>query len=357
MGLYKRGQTWWMNYTAEGKQRFESTKTSNKRVAQKILDSRKAEIVEGYFRLPGSNAPRLEAFSRNFLASVPHPNTKKRYKSSILNLVAHFGDIPISAITAERIEQFKTARLVAKARAATVNRDLAVLRRMLKLAAKRRVVAAHVFREIEMLEECKGRRLPHILTFDEEKMLLAAAPDHIHVLVTLILETGLRSRSEALALKWAHIDFTSGAIQIVQSKSLAGRRLVPMSDQCKKELLAWRTYHGPQFSEYVFANPLRPDTHLVDVRVAWSKAVKAAGLDYFWIYDLRHTFASRITAAGAPHIFVAQIMGHSSPNILHTYVKANDEFRRSAILKLQNFRETEAAKLANYAEPNPLTIH
>lgn len=65
---------------------------------------------------------------------------------------------------------------------------------------------------------------------------------------------------------------------------------------------------GSSFSEYVFASPVRPDTHLIDVRVAWSKAVKAAGLDYFWIYDLRHTFASRITEAGASPIFVAQIM-------------------------------------------------
>jgi integrase len=112
-----------------------------------------------------------------------------------------------------------------------------------------------------------------------------------------------------------------------------------MSNHCKNELLAWRARLGPEFSEYVFANPLRPEPHLVDIRVAWSKAVKAAGLDYFWIYDLRHTFASRITEAGASHIFVAQIMGHFSANILQTYVKAIDEFRRSAISKLEALRE------------------
>src|ERR1700693_348344 len=44
-----------------------------------------------------------------------------------------------------------------------------------------------------------------------------------------------------------------------------------------------------------------------------------------------------------PPIFVAQIMGHSSPNILQTYVKAIDEFRRSAILKLENLREIKTA--------------
>jgi integrase len=213
-----------------------------------------------------------------------------------------------------------------------------------------------LFREIEMLEERKGRRLPHILTFDEEKRLLATAPDHIHALVTLILETGLRSRREALALKWKDVDFENGVIHIHQSKSLAGRRIVPMSSLCKKELSAWRARLGPEFSEFVFANSLRPENHLVDVRVAWSKAVKAAGLDYLWIYDLRHTFASRITEAGASPISVAQIMGHSSPNILQTYVKAIDEFRRPAILKLETLREVKTAGSSQYAGQNFSTI-
>jgi len=330
-----------MSFTTEGRQHCETTKTSNKRLAQKILDLRKVEIIEGHFRLPASNAPRLEAFGTSFVDSVPHPITRKRYKSSMVNLVAHFGDMPISTISTEKIELFKAARLASKIRAATVNRDLAVLRRMLKVAAKRRLVASSAFREVEMLEERKERRLPHILTFDEEKRLLATAPDHIHVLVTLILETGLRSRREALALKWKDIDFASGVIHILQSKSLAGRRIVPMSRHCQKELLLWRTRLGSSFSEYVFASPVRPDTHLIDVRVAWSKAVKAAGLDYFWIYDLRHTFASRITEAGASPIFVAQLMGHSSPNILQTYVRAIDEFRRSAISKLERLRHAK----------------
>jgi integrase len=65
-----------------------------------------------------------------------------------------------------------------------------------------------------------------------------------------------------------------------------------MSSRCKVELLAQRNRLGPEFTEYVFAQPIRPETHLVDVRVAWAKALKTAGLNYFWIYDLRHTFAS-----------------------------------------------------------------
>jgi integrase len=98
-----------------------------------------------------------------------------------------------------------------------------------------------------------------------------------------------------------------------------------------------------EFAEYVFANPQQPKAHLRDDRRAWPEALKAAGLEYFWLYDLRHTFASRLTQAGVSPLFVAQIMGHANPNILQTYAKANDEYRRAAISTLEAHREAQSA--------------
>jgi integrase len=129
-----------------------------------------------------------------------------------------------------------------------------------------------------------------------------------------------------------------------------------MSSRCKSELLRWREQLDPEFSEYIFANPQQPKTHLKDVRRAWPKALKAAGLDYCWVYDLRHTFASRLTAAGVSPLFVAQIMGHSGPGILQTYAKAIDEFRRSAISKLESFCEAQSIESAGRREKDPTTL-
>lgn len=47
---------------------------------------------------------------------------------------------------------------------------------------------------------------------------------------------------------------------------------------------------------------------------------------------------------------VAQIMGHSSPGILQTYAKAIDEFRRSAISKLESFCEGQSIESAGRSE-------
>jgi integrase len=333
-----------MAYVVDRKQHCESTGTTNKRVAQKILNKRLGEIVEGRFQLPNSNPPRLQEFSQEFLNSIRHQNTKKRYASSVANLSAHFGDVQLSDFNLVRIEEFKDARLRAKVRTATVNRDLAVLRRMLGIAERKRLIRSAPFREIEMLEERKERRQPHILTFDEENRLLATAEEHIRVLAILILETGLRSGKEALALKWAEIDFLNESIRVRQSKTMAGQRIVPMSSRCNAELLRWQALFVPNFSEYVFPKPGHPETHLRDVRAAWANALSTAGLKHFWIYDLRHTFASRVTQAGVSPIFVAQIMGHSNPSILQTYAKAIDEYKRSAISKLEALRATHSVK-------------
>jgi integrase len=70
--------------------------------------------------------------------------------------------------------------------------------------------------------------------------------------------------------------------------------------------------------------------------------LRDAGLDYFWIYNLRHTFASRLSAAGVSDLFVAQMIGHSSPGILQRYAKAIDEYRRDAVRKLEEMRAEHA---------------
>lgn len=84
--------------------------------------------------------------------------------------------------------------------------------------------------------------------------------------------------------------------------------------------------------------------HHKTVRRSWARALKDAGLEYFWIYDLRGTLASRLTQAGVSPLFVAQIIGHAGTSILNTYVRAVDEYRRDAIHKLERLRDEHASR-------------
>ena len=346
MGLYRRSDSgiWWMSFSAFGSQARESTGTTNKILAKKILAIRLAEVAEGRWHLLSSNPPCLKQWSTKFLNAVSHPNTREGYKYSVGHLLHFFGEsIKLSDISVSRIEDFKQSRLAEGVKPATVNRNLSVLRRMLTLATRQRFIARNPFSEVELLEELKYRRQPHILTWEEQNKILAVATPHLRALVVLLTETGLRVNKEALTLKWEDIDFQSSQLIVHDSKTIAGRRTVPLSELCKSELLRWKQLVGSEYSPYVFPNLDRPGNHILCVRKTWSTALRMASLPHFPIYYLRATFASRLSAVGVPDTFVAQMLGHSTTSILPSYAKAIDEYRRDVVRKLDELRKTAVA--------------
>jgi hypothetical protein len=56
---------------------------------------------------------------------------------------------------------------------ATINHDLRVLRRMMRLAKRKRLISRNPFLEVDFLKQ-RNLRAPRIVTFDEEEKILAA---------------------------------------------------------------------------------------------------------------------------------------------------------------------------------------
>ena len=320
-----------------------STRTPNRKLAEKLDARLRTEVFEGRFHLPKSTPPYFEIWADEFLTKVAHPNTRRRYTSSVGKLKGHFSGIRLSEVSAERIEAYKDARLAEGVEPATINHDLRVLRRMMCLAERKQFIAHNPFVQVDFLKQ-RNPREPHIVTFEEEEKILRVAVPHIRLLVVLILETGMRSHKEALPLRWDAVDFTHDSIRIRESKTRAGIRNIPLSTRCKAELVRWREMVGPEFSPFVFPNLRKPSQPMKDIRHAWAKTLSDAGLDSFVIYNLRHSCASRLSAAGVSDLFVAQMIGHSTPSILHKYSKAIDEYRRDAVRKLEHMRATHAVQ-------------
>jgi integrase len=132
-------------------------------------------------------------------------------------LKAAFSGIRLSDVSAEYIEEYKEARLAEGVEPATVNHDLRVLRRMMRLAERKRLISWNPFLEVDFLKQ-RNLRPPHIVTFEEEEKILAVAPSFLRVLVVLILETGMRSHREALALMWDAINFANDSVRVKNRK-------------------------------------------------------------------------------------------------------------------------------------------
>jgi len=189
VALYRKGKNWYAAFSADGRHFNRSTGTSNKRRAQKILDSWRAAIIEGRFNLLKSQSPTFKDWSKQFVESIPHPNTRRRYACSKVALDDFFKEARLSHVTVSRIEQYKRERLTAKVKSATINRDLALLRQLMKRAERERYIARNPFEMGNLfLEERKGRRQPHILTYEEETKLLTVSGPLLKALVILLVE-------------------------------------------------------------------------------------------------------------------------------------------------------------------------
>jgi integrase len=333
-----------MAVSVAGRQLCKSSHTPKKHLARQLMARWETDVFEGRFHLPKSTPPNFETWADDFLKKVSHPNTRKRYACSIRKLKTKFSRLRLSDISIDSIEEYKEERQAEGVEAATINHDLRVLRRMFRLAERKRLISYNPFAAVEQLKQ-RAPRPPHIVTFEEEARILAVAAPHIRTLIVLILETGLRSHREALVLRWEDVDFDKGTIRVRESKTRAGIRNVPLSSRCKKELLRWRDRVGPEFSPFVFPNMRIPSQPMKDVRHTWAKALTDAKLEFFCLYFLRHSHASRLSAAGVSDLFVAQMIGHSTPGILQKYSKAIDEYRRDAIRKLEIMRAEHEAQV------------
>jgi integrase len=350
MGLYRRTwrrrdgkrittKMWWMTAMIDGRQVCLSTGTRNRRLGQQRQDAWRTEIAQGQYSLL-RKAPQLEHWAEKYLESVEHPNTRRRYKSSSANLLTFFGDSRLDHISTTRIEGFKRARRADQVKAATINRDLRFLAQILKQAERERYIGRSPFDLGKFFaNETRDRRTPHILSYEEQEKLLAVSPPRIRALTVLGVESGMRT-GEMTGLRWEDIDFLNGVLRVVKSKSTAGIRSVPLSEFAKTELLKWRSLVGPEFSEWVFPSFSNRRHPLQGGRKAWASALRRAGIPFFFpIYNLRHTFASRMTAVGVSPITIAQMLGHASTQIVPRYAQVLDQNRFDAMKRLEVLRQ------------------
>jgi hypothetical protein len=188
MAVYKRGRVWWYKFTWNGKPIRESTKQTNKRVAEQIEAAHKTSLAKGEVGIRESKpAPVLEHFmTHDFLPFVrttkaSKPNTVRFYENSVSNLKAYWklASLRLNEITSEHITGFVARRQTAKVQVSTLNADLAALRRILHLALEWGKVSAALPR-VRLLPGANHRE--RVLSPVEETKYLEAATNVGHEL-------------------------------------------------------------------------------------------------------------------------------------------------------------------------------
>lgn len=193
---------------------------------------------------------------------------------------------------------------------------------------------------VDHWERIASRRRPafsveRILRINEESKLLKACESvrtpALKPLLLLALHTGMR-RGELLSLKWSEVDFGRRMIRVINSKTQSGIRLIPMNKTAGEALSKLSEI---RVSEYVFASNRNEGQSLCDIKKGFKKAIRLAGIEDLRFHDLRHTFATRLVAAGVDLITVQHLLGHARITMTARYSHSLPETRIAAVQRLE----------------------
>ena len=261
----------------------------------------------------------LEAMGRK-------PSTLRSYRSRMRNQITpRIGDAPISRVGREDVELFVATCIRDGLSPKTIGHVVGQLHSICAFATKRGWASGeNPCRDVDRPRARPDDVDIHFLESSEIEALLRAVPasDYGRVYRVLYLAaamTGAR-QGELLALRWQDIDWSAQRVRIHRNivrgeygtpKSGRGRS-VPLADRLGGELD--RLHRSTAFQgddDLVFANPHsgRP-LHPHGILKSYQRHLRAAGVRQVRFHDLRHTFGTRMAAAGVPMRTLQEWMGH-----------------------------------------------
>jgi integrase len=345
-----------MSFTYEGRQVRRSTETSDKRLAEAILGKVKVQIVEGkYFDKPKEDAKTFAELMERYLTE--HASRRahyRRYVNMVENLKRFFGNPKLVHVTPKTIVAFKNKRYTDGVKPATINRELAVLKKAFNLACREwEWVRDNPVCRVSMEREQNTR--DRWLTEAEEKRLLAEATPWVRELVIFAAHTGMR-QGEILALTWSGVELERRTVTVFKSKN-GERRTIPVN-QTVVDLLTHkyreRDPGTPSVTDLVFVSETLTPLDGSNLRRGFNSALKAAKIENFHFHDLRHTFATRLVQAGVDLYKVQRLLGHKSPSMTQRYAHHFPESLRDGVEVLDQ-RRAFSTVLAQ--RPSPAVVN
>jgi integrase len=228
------------------------------------------------------------------------------------------------------VEAYKAARLAEGAAPATVNGELARLRRGFRLAVRQGVLAVRPDFSLLTVNNARAGFLEAEQVEAVAKRLDAVAADFVRFLFW----SGWR-RGEARDLQWRQVDRKAKVIRIERTKNNVPRtipygalpQLVAVIDRRWKhhEAAAARGHLSP----WVFT---RRGRRLAEI--PWAEACKAAGLPGRIIHDLRRSAARNMMRAGIPQPVAMQVGGWKTDSVFRRYAIVDEGLMAAELKKL-----------------------
>ncbi|WP_239654179.1 site-specific integrase [Nitrosomonas nitrosa] len=297
---------------------------------------------------------RLEAFREHHFGIKPQRSWQEavvRYLTIKANLRSYrdvqricrmldpyLGKLTLNQINGDVIWSVVQGQLKKGNTPATVNRYLALMRNLLKMARdewqwidsipKIRLLSGEVERD-------------RWLNREEADRLIAASPEHLAALIRFALATGCRAR-EITGLEWNRVDLDRRTAWLNKTKNGTPRG-VPLN----KDAVAVLQEQMGKHDQFCFTYRGQPIGWGV-TNSAWVNALKKAGIEDFRFHDLRHTWASWHRQAGTSCDELKDLGGWKSRNMVDRYAKFATENLAFAASRIESTRDSKVIPLSRF---------
>jgi site-specific recombinase XerD len=323
----KPSAIFWIKYYVNGRAIRESTRTTDREEAKRILKAREGAAATGQPILPRLDRIRYEEVAedlRTYYKTTGRRNLRE-VDGRLGPLKAHFTGIGIAQISPTATAEYVARRQAAGLSNATINRELAILARALRLAYENgKLLRMPVIRKLKEAAPRSG--------FFEREQYEAVRrrlrPD-LRVVVTIAYTYGWRVRSEVLRLERRHLDLKSGTLRLDpgMTKNEEGRVIYLTPELVRlliEQLERIRTIERktgriiPCLFPY-FGGRQRLGQRRRDFRRAWAKACEKAGCPGMLRHDFRRTAVRNMVNAGVSERVAMTVTGHKTRSVFDRY--------------------------------------
>jgi integrase len=356
-GIYEKHPgtgIWWVRYSDGTRIRRE--KVGRKSAAIKLYAKRKTEVSERK-KLPENfrsvvrvkdlvSALRLSAKKKK-LRDLDH--IERRLDK---HLIPHFGELVADDVGTDAIDGYVKKRIEAGAQHATINRELALLKRMFRLGHQSKPCKVDIVPTISRLVE-NDARSGFVEQAQYEK--LKASTDELWLKAMLATAyTFAFRRGELLNMKVAQIDLNRQSIQLEASSTKSKEpRLVIMTQEVYEFISA--CVAGKNSDDYVFT---RGTERVKDFRAAWWDLCVKAGLGKFTdknkhgkntgyegqlFHDLRRSGVRNLVRVGVSEKVAMTISGHKTRDVFDRYNIVSELDLRDAAKLLEKRTDTKTS--------------
>lgn len=335
--MYRRGKKgiWWIKFYRAGRPFYESSRSTRKKDADRLLAMREGQVADGRFTGVRADRVRFEEMAADLLTEqrvngrVSLPSTAR----IVGRLNGTFGGRRAVDITTVDVRAYIEKRQAEGAAAASINRQLAALKRMFNLALQ----AGKLYHKpyIPMLQEDNVRT--GFLGEIEYLALREALPAPLNHMLAFAYTYGWR-KAEVTGLRWEQVDFQAGTVRLDPgtTKNREGRTVVLTEDlraalrRLREEARTLAERKGAPIP-WVFHRDGKP---VRDFRGAWEAACAKAGVPGRLFHDLRRTAVRNMVRAGIPERVAMQISGHKTRSVFDRYNIVSEGDLREAARRL-----------------------